>query len=100
MKPKQFVDILCPEHDRNSCDDKNTANGFGSRMGTATYEKCIDGETYKREIKVPVYRCRRCALLEIALEDYMPENRDYFSGDELIVAMIRFNEQFSEKLAT
>jgi hypothetical protein len=47
MTTTEFINKICPEHDRTTCDDDNLSNGFGSRDE--------DG-----------FRCTRCALLEIA----------------------------------
>lgn len=53
MEAKEFIDIICPEHDRTSCSDDNISNGF-------YFEE--DGETIGTQY---YHRCTRCALLEI-----------------------------------
>jgi hypothetical protein len=45
MDAKELVDIICPKHDRASCDDNHLDNGFYSNEGYT--------------------RCLRCTLLEI-----------------------------------
>ena len=52
MNTKEFIDIICPNHDRTSCSDDNIANGFYAN----------DDMTIS-SVRRP--RCARCALLEI-----------------------------------
>jgi len=53
MKTKEFINFICPEHNRTSCSDDNITNGFYLEE---------DGETISQKY---YYRCVRCALLEI-----------------------------------
>lgn len=66
MTALEFIDKMMPEHDRTSCDDENTANGFYSRNGESWHG-----------------RCTRCMYLEIVrgetrygdpIPDFEPEN--------------------------
>ena len=53
MKAKEFIDLVCPEHGRNSCSDDNIDNGFYLEED----EETINEKYYPR--------CTRCALLQI-----------------------------------
>lgn len=53
MELKEFIDIVCPEHARTSCSDNDISNGFYLEE---------DDETVSEKY---MYRCTRCALLEI-----------------------------------
>ncbi len=47
MEAIEFINIICPEHDRTSCSDSNISNGFFTR-----------NESWHG-------RCKRCMYLEI-----------------------------------
>ena len=58
MDAKELIDILCPKHDRTSCNDENIGNGFSHKCDEfGNYLTTIDAEDFPR--------CGRCALLEI-----------------------------------
>jgi len=59
MEAIDFINIIQPEHDRTSCDDENTNNGFFSK-GTSWYG-----------------RCTRCMYLEIIKGNKLPEGFDH-----------------------
>ena len=48
MEAVDFLDIIEPEHDRGSCSDADTNNGFFSRNGKTWHG-----------------RCRRCMCLQL-----------------------------------
>lgn len=55
MEARELIDLIWPEHDRTSCDDKEVQNGFGT-MGLRhkeTDELLANG------------RCFRCMVLEV-----------------------------------
>ena len=54
MDALELVNIIRPEHDRTSCDDKNLNNGFYSNSGFT--------------------RCARCTLLQIIGTGNMPKS--------------------------
>ncbi len=58
MDALELINIICPKHSRNSCNDDNLSNGW--TLGRAT-------EGYN------AYRCTRCALLQIANDNKTPE---------------------------
>ncbi len=63
MTAKKLVNIIAPEHDRTSCDDKKLYNTF--------YFDSVTGEQERS-------RCIRCSLLHILeLNGDMPENFDF-----------------------
>lgn len=73
---KEWIDIVCPEHSRTSCDDSNLNNSYGGWTGY------YDRETGKREINYP--RCARCYLLNnIGFEadnlEFVPEVNVYLN---------------------
>jgi hypothetical protein len=53
---KSWVDLVCPKHERTSCDDQYLANHYGGWNGR------YDSYTGKKEIQFP--RCARCYLLD------------------------------------
>lgn len=57
MDVLEFLDIVVPEHDRTSCNDERTENGW---------IKDVDD---KGAIGHWSHRCRRCAALEIIRGD-------------------------------
>ncbi len=59
MTANEFIDIVRPEHDRTSCSDKYTGNGFGSKNGNTWHGRCV-----------------RCMCLEIAKGNEIPEDFD------------------------
>lgn len=59
MDAKEFIDIMCPEHDRTSCSDEATDNGFFSRNGSTWHG-----------------RCRRCMWLEVLQDGKVPDGFD------------------------
>lgn len=65
---REWVDQLCPDHDRTSCSDDNLSNAYGGWSGY--YSRT----TGKKEIQHP--RCRRCYLL-----DNIGMNTDYLEFD-------------------
>jgi hypothetical protein len=58
---KEYINAICPEHGRASCDDSNLCNGFGG------YSGLYDKDTGKPEVHYP--RCNRCYLLNNVGED-------------------------------
>lgn len=54
MTARELIDIISPNHDRTSCNDKDLNNGFYSN----------DSFT----------RCMRCTLLEIIEKGYLPKS--------------------------
>jgi hypothetical protein len=54
---REWVDTVCPEHDRTSCSDDNVANGFYSIV-----EEKLKGVIIRRKFD-PFPRCYRCFLL-------------------------------------
>ena len=61
-----FIDIIQPEHDRTSCLDEDTQNGFWSRYGHGDESKWHG-------------RCTRCMYLEIINDIEIPVK---FNPDE------------------
>jgi hypothetical protein len=53
---KEWVDQVCPEHSRTSCNNQNLSNAYGGWTGY------YDRKTGKKEIQYP--RCTRCYLLD------------------------------------
>lgn len=41
MDALDFINIIQPEHDRNSCSDENTENGFYSANGQTWHGRCV-----------------------------------------------------------
>jgi hypothetical protein len=67
---REWIDTVCPEHSRTSCDDDNLNNSCGGWTGY------YDRKTGKKEINYP--RCSRCYLLnnvgmEIDDLEFIPE---------------------------
>lgn len=60
MTAKELIDIIAPKHDRTSCGDENSCNGF---------EECYEGGRHK-------FRCARCALIEIENGEEIPEDME------------------------
>ena len=54
MSARHFVDLICPNHERTSCEDPTTSNGWGSGVQGGA-------------------RCTRCALLESLKDGAWPE---------------------------
>ena len=52
---KEYIDIICPEHDRTSCSDDNLSNSYGGWYGDYYMD------TGEKVIYYP--RCDRCYLL-------------------------------------
>ena len=50
MTALELVDIIAPDHDRTSCSDADRSNGFGTGSSGG-------------------FRCARCALLELAMDE-------------------------------
>jgi hypothetical protein len=53
---REWVDQVCPNHSRTSCNDENLNNAYGGWTGY------YDRKTGKKEIIHP--RCNRCYLLD------------------------------------
>lgn len=56
METLEFINIICPEHDRTSCSDENISNGFYTR-GNKWYG-----------------RCTRCMYLQIINGEELPKD--------------------------
>jgi hypothetical protein len=56
MEAIDFINLICPEHTRTSCSDKDQNNGFYSR----------NGDTWHG-------RCTRCMYLEIIENGGVPK---------------------------
>ena len=57
LMAKEFVDIICPTHDRSSCSDEDLQNGFYSN----------DHFT----------RCARCTLLSVIRDRSLPKSHEF-----------------------
>jgi hypothetical protein len=55
----EFVNLIRPKHDRTSCSDSKTVNGFFSRNGQSWHG-----------------RCTRCMYLELVRDQFAPEGFD------------------------
>lgn len=53
---REWVDIVCPEHGRTSCNDQNLNNSYGGWDGK------FNPDTGRKVIHYP--RCHRCYLLD------------------------------------
>jgi len=69
MNAKELIDILCPEHDRTSCNDENIGNGFSHKFDEFSddFLTTIDSEDFPR--------CGRCALLQIERGESTDDNK-------------------------
>jgi len=66
MDTIEFINLIKPDHDRTSCSDSDTNNGFRSRTGDSWHG-----------------RCTKCMMLQIARgEEKIPNdyNQDEFNG--------------------
>ncbi len=57
MTALDFINIIRPEHDRNSCSDDDVCNGFGTRNGDSWHG-----------------RCTRCMYLQIIAGHSLPKD--------------------------
>lgn len=62
MDALEFINLICPDHDRTNCSDENISNGFFSWTGYPWHG-----------------RCTRCMYLEIIKDGKVP---DQFDPDE------------------
>lgn len=60
MEVNEFLNIICPNHGRTSCNDDDLNNGFYSYIGHESWHG----------------RCTRCILLQIINGEEIPEDFD------------------------